>query len=1002
MITVSSDDDGSDDDSIYETDDELDPEPIQANFYQPQTQNQDPTIPVQLDVLLSDETQQTSRLPLCLMFNARSVYNKVNNLRTMLKQIGPDITIISETWERKRLCLDDLLSLSQFKSLSYCRQQRPGGGCAIIYNDQRFEVNPFEINVPDDVEATWAVFKPLSGSSDSHKVNNILVGAVYVSPRSRHKAQTIDHVIDAIHSARSKFGNDIHFLIGGDFNRLDISPILDSYGALKQIVSVPTRKGATLELLLTDLHPFFHPPTTLPPLEVDDEKTGSDSDHDVVLFAPSQSSQYEVQRNKKTIKTRPIQQSKIEEFGHEITSHAWDEVYVAGDVDEKVNNFHHYIRYLIDKYFPEKTVRISTLDKKWMSPELKLLHRKRQRAFVKNRRSEKWRKLNRSFKKLKRKTIRNFYSKFVTELKSLNPGEWYKVAKQIGAVGQPSRGDIVVESLEGLSNEICAEQIAQHFASISNEYLPVDNTKLPCYLPATKPLQVSELEIYERLTKQKRTKSTLPVDIPDSLRIEFAAEIAGPLSDIVNTSLLHQVYPKLWKHEWVSPVPKITHPKTIQDLRKISCTSDYNKLFEGILKDWILEDISEKIDIGQFGGQSGTGTEHMLVCLVNRVLWLLDRYPDKSAVIAASIDWAAAFDRQDPTLAIKKFIELGVRPSLIPLLISYLTDRKMKVKFNDAESRTLSLVGGGPQGSLIGQIMYLVQSNDNAECVGPDDRFKYIDDLSILQIVQLAGLLKSYDFHQHVPSDIGVDQLYLPAASYQTQVHLDSISAWTEANLMRLNTAKSNYMIFSRSRQDFATRLHLDGTKLDQVDVTKLLGMWISEDLTWAKNTKEICIKAYSRLSMLTKLKYVGVGIDDLLNIYILFIRSCTEYCSVVFHSSLTAQQSTDLERIQKTCLKVILGDMYVSYVAALEMTGLVTLHERREKRCLDFSLKCLKNPRHSSLFPLNPYYMSQLHEERNREKFTVNFARTDTYKDSTIPYCQRLLNQHFARKKSK
>ena len=72
-------------------------------------------------------------------------------------------------------------------------------------------------------------------------------------------------------------------------------------------------------------------------------------------------------------------------------------------------------------------------------------------------------------------------------------------------------------------------------------------------------------------------------------------------------------------------------------------------------------------------------------------------HPDKSAVIAASLDWAAAFDRQDPTLAIKKFIQLGVRPSLIPLLISYLSDRQMKVKFNGEESDTLSLIGVGPK-----------------------------------------------------------------------------------------------------------------------------------------------------------------------------------------------------------------------------------------------------------------------------------------------------------------
>ena len=203
----------------------------------------------------------------------------------------------------------------------------------------------------------------------------------------------------------------------------------------------------------------------------------------------------------------------------------------------------------------------------------------------------------------------------------------------------------------------------------------------------------------------------------------------------------------------------------------------------------------------------------MIVCLVNRVLWLLDRHPDTSAVIAASVDWSAAFDRQDPTLSIKKFIELGVRPTLVPILISYLNERKMKVKFNGSKSETLSLIGGGPQGSLIGQIMYLVQSNDNADCVSPEDRLKYIDDLSILQIVTLADLVTNYNFSEHVASDIGIDQLYLPASSYETQQQLDSISEWTDVNLMRLNEAKSNYMIFSRNKLNFSTRLCLNGKK---------------------------------------------------------------------------------------------------------------------------------------------------------------------------------------------
>ena len=93
---------------------------------------------------------------------------------------------------------------------------------------------------------------------------------------------------------------------------------------------------------------------------------------------------------------------------------------------------------------------------------------------------------------------------------------------------------------------------------------------------------------------------------------------------------------------------------------------------------------------------------------------------------------------------------------------------------------------------------------------------------------------------------------------------------------MKLNEAKSNYMIFSRSKESFATRLKVNNINLDRLSVTKLLGVWITEDMSWSRNSQEICKKAYSRLSMITKLKYVGVSKDDLIEIYVLFIRSVT------------------------------------------------------------------------------------------------------------------------------
>ena len=90
----------------------------------------------------------------------------------------------------------------------------------------------------------------------------------------------------------------------------------------------------------------------------------------------------------------------------------------------------------------------------------------------------------------------------------------------------------------------------------------------------------------------------------------------------------------------------------------------------------------------------------------------------------------------------------------------------------------------------------------------------------------------------------------------------------------------------------------------ETVAFVALLGVWISEDLIWDKNTQKMCRKAYSRISMLTKLRYVGVSTEDLIDIYVLFIRSITEYCAVAWHSSMTVAQATDIERIQKTCMR--------------------------------------------------------------------------------------------------
>ena len=89
---------------------------------------------------------------------------------------------------------------------------------------------------------------------------------------------------------------------------------------------------------------------------------------------------------------------------------------------------------------------------------------------------------------------------------------------------------------------------------------------------------------------------------------------------------------------------------------------------------------------------------------------------------------------------------------------------------------------------------------------------------------------------------------------------------------------------------------------------------------------------------MLTKLRYAGFSIEDLLHMCNKYIITKLEYYIVVFHSSLTVQQSASLERCQAVCLSVILQDNYISQSAALELTGLDSLADRCKARFLTFT----------------------------------------------------------------
>ena len=381
----------------------------------------------------------------------------------------------------------------------------------------------------------------------------------------------------------------------------------------------------------------------------------------------------------------------------------------------------------------------------------------------------------------------------------------------------------------------------------------------------------------------------------------------------------------------------------------------------------------------------------MVVALMDRAQKLLDNNNTRSAVLMASADWRQAFDRGDPTKTTAKIIVLGPRPSVVPIIIDFMTGRKISTKYNTSESEVLDLVGGFPQGSLIGGDCYLSASKDAADHVSEEDRSRYWDDLEILELFSMTGILQDYDIYSHIPSDIPVDHKFLPPHTYNAQYNLDQLSLWTTDNLMLLNPLKCNYIMFSRSQEVFATRLKVNRDIIKQQNAVQILGCWVQEDAgKWSRNTTELCKGAYARLSMLSKLKYTGVSIEDMLNIYNLFIRSKAEYMSALWHIGLTQEEDQKIENIQKYSLKIILQEMFIDYDTALEICALQKLSQRRQSHCLSFV---------KGMFPLNPKVPLNL---RYTEKYEVNFAHTKNYKNSTLPHCQCLLNRDYLDKEIK
>ena len=134
--------------------------------------------------------------------------------------------------------------------------------------------------------------------------------------------------------------------------------------------------------------------------------------------------------------------------------------------------------------------------------------------------------------------------------------------------------------------------------------------------------------------------------------------------------------------------------------------------------------------------------------------------------------------------------------------------------------------GGVPQGTVSSPIDLILYINDLVTLV---PMYKYVDGTTIFEVCL-----------ENEPSAI--------------QDSVDVIVRWTDLNDMRLNSDKCKEMVIDCSinhqRTSGAPTIIIGERALERVDHAKLLGVTISNDLTWGKHVENRlvteCVRSHS------------------------------------------------------------------------------------------------------------------------------------------------------------
>ena len=390
---------------------------------------------------------------------------------------------------------------------------------------------------------------------------------------------------------------------------------------------------------------------------------------------------------------------------------------------------------------------------------------------------------------------------------------------------------------------------------------------------------VSEKRIVELRKRIKATPDKAPG--PDGIRISQIRNL--PDSMVVLLVLIFRAsitighVPKNWRKSKTVMIRKPgKRGTTAKDYRPISLTSCLCKLCEKIVKDMLVDFMAENDIIGnnQTAYQTGKSTTDNLKKLSSE---LASDKKNKITTAAAFLDVDSAFDAVwHEGLAVKMSL-LGVPAPLVRWCFNFLQEREIQVVFGCCISEPFTPEAGVPQGSVAAPVLYIIYAAKPP--TGQCNLSQYADDLSL--------------FVSHINPRYAVKIL---------QKGLDALSEWCSKWKIKLNSAKTTFVVFGgRDAKNF--RLLLNNVELEPECQVKFLGVHFDRSLTWKKEIDELEKKMNIKLCGLRLLKSKGIREDNLIFLYKTMIQPIPLYAKNIWGTTADTNWYK-IEVVERKCLR--------------------------------------------------------------------------------------------------